>query len=514
MQTQTTTSARTASSPYFATARTPFGAAIAGGVLTALAWDPWGWAVAAIFGLSCWWFAITLVASANRAWMVSTIFGIIWLALACAWMRVFGPIPYLALVVIEGAVVGLVGMLGWYWRTSPWRWLMVPAVWVAIEAARTAVPFGGFAWAQLSHSQATGSWLLGYLPWIGSWGMSAVIVALGMAVVYWVQDPVGTIRRWLLVLGLVVAGLVLRQFPAPFTAPMGEALNVAYVQAGDVRHTFAAGISALQPKNQRVIDAVTKEHAALDGADLDVIVWPENSLDNDPDAPGNAWLAQARDRLLAKVGEATVFAGQNDHNAAGELTNAIGIYQHGQRTDTITKYKLVPFGEFFPYPDLLGWVPSAQLIGHMVPGAGPDSVPIGNHRVGAVICYESAYASMISQALAKDAGLLVVSTNNASFGNTAMMHQHLSISRLRAVEYGRPVIHASLSGPSAFITPDGQASDAPGYQEAAARTQQMQPRTGFTPAAWLNPVLPWVAAVIALGGVALRIASRTRTTAT
>lgn len=500
MQTQTTTSAQTASSQRATAAQIPIGAAILGGILTAMAWDPWGWAVGAIFGLSLWWYTIQQAATPRRAFVHATLFGITWLALACAWMRVFGPIPYIALILIEGAVVGLMGALSWFWRASPWRWVMVPAIWVAIEAARSAFPFGGFAWAQLSHSQATGGWLLGFIPWIGSWGLSAAIVLIGMAIVYWTTNPARYIRGGLMAIGLVASGVGLRAFPAPFTTPVGDPLATAVVQAGDVRHTFAAGISSINPKNQRVVDALTREHAALDNANLDLIIWPENSLDSDPDAPGNAWLGTARDLLLTTVGDATVFAGQNDHNADGDLTNAIGIYAHGERTGTLTKKKLVPFGEFFPYPKLLGWVPSAQLIGHFVPGDGPGAVPVGNHLVGAVICYESAFSSMVSQALATNAGVLVVSTNNASFGDTAMAKQHLSMSRLRAVEYGRPVVHASLSGPSAFITPDGFMSDPTGYLQGAAITEQLQPRSGFTPAAWLNPVLPWVALAITLGG--------------
>lgn len=505
MQIQITTSAQTASSQQVGTARTSIGTAIIGGLLTALAWDPWGWAVSAILGISLWWYAVQRASTPYLAGTVATLYGICWLALACAWMRVFGPIPYIALVVIEGAVIGLVGVLSWYWRTNPWRWVMVPSIWVAIEAARVAFPFGGFAWAQLSHSQANGTWMLGFAPWIGSWGLSAVIVVLGMAIVHCASDSARYLRGGLGLVVIIACGLGLRAVPNPFTSPTGRPLRTAFVQAGDVRHTFAAGISALSPKDQRVVDALVKEHRALDGQAFDLIIWPENSLDNDPDAPGNEWLATARDRLLASVGDATVLVGQNDHNAQGKLTNAIGVYHLGQRTDTITKYKLVPFGEFFPYPEYLGWVPSAQLIGHMVPGDGPGTVRVREHPVGAVICYESAYASMVSQALAADAGVLVVSTNNASFADTAMMNQHLVLSRLRAVEYGRPVIHASLSGPSAFIAPNGTISELTSYLEGAARTQTLQPRSGFTLAAWLNPVLPWVATGIALVGLGIRV---------
>ena len=444
--------------------------------------------------------AVTRAVSARVAFLSSWGFGIAWLAIACMWMRVFGPIPFIALVLIEGAVLGVLGAWAWWWRVQPWRMVVVPASWVVIEAIRSAVPFGGFAWAQLSHSQGTGTWLLGYLPWLGSWGLSALIVALGMGLVEGTRLARTHPRVWPRLIGctagLVLLGLGLRLYPAPFTQPTGNPLLTAIVQAGDVRRTFAAGISAIQPRDQRVVDHLSVQHQALNGSQMDLIVWPENSLDSDPDTSMTPGLQAARDALLAEVGQATVFAGQNDHNTEGQLTNAIGVYQHRQRIGTITKAKLVPFGEFFPYPELLSWVPSAQLIGHMVPGAGPDAVLVGSHLVGAVICYESAYADMVSQALATNAGVLVVSTNNASFADTAMKDQHLTISRIRAIEYGRPVAHGSLSGPSAFITPDGRMSPPTRYLDGGVITQALQARTGFTPAAYVNPVLPWMAGLL------------------
>jgi len=60
----------------------------------------------------------------------------------------------------------------------------------------------------------------------------------------------------------------------------------------------------------------------------------------------------------------------------------------------------------------------------------------------------------------------VISTNNSTFGRTVAPEQHLLISRLRAVENGRWVVHAALSGISGFVSPSG---------EVTARTQLFEP---------------------------------------
>ena len=54
------------------------------------------------------------------------------------------------------------------------------------------------------------------------------------------------------------------------------------------------------------------------------------------------------------------------------------------------------------------------------------------------------------------AQLLVVQTNNATFGHTAETYQQLAMSRLRAVETGRTVVQVATSGKSAVIDRSGR----------------------------------------------------------
>ena len=51
--------------------------------------------------------------------------------------------------------------------------------------------------------------------------------------------------------------------------------------------------------------------------------------------------------------------------------------------------------------------------------------------------------------------MLVVQTNNATFGYTDESAQQLAMSRLRAVEHGRTVVVAATSGICAVVAPDG-----------------------------------------------------------
>ena len=77
-------------------------------------------------------------------------------------------------------------------------------------------------------------------------------------------------------------------------------------------------------------------------------------------------------------------------------------------------------------------------------------VPIGD-----VICFEVAYDGAGAFVGPAGAQLLVVQTNNATFGHTAETYQQLAMSQLRAVETGRTVLQAATTGKSAVIGPDG-----------------------------------------------------------
>jgi hypothetical protein len=79
--------------------------------------------------------------------------------------------------------------------------------------------------------------------------------------------------------------------------------------------------------------------------------------------------------------------------------------------------------------------------------------------VGTPICYENSFPGIDREMVRLGAGLLVVTINNASYGETAASEQHLQMSRLRAVENGRWVVHGAVSGISAFIDPSGRVVD-------------------------------------------------------
>jgi apolipoprotein N-acyltransferase len=121
------------------------------------------------------------------------------------------------------------------------------------------------------------------------------------------------------------------------------------------------------------------------------------------------------------------------------------------------KRHLVPFGEYIPLRSVIG-----GLIGNFraipydfAPGHSDGVLQLGPARIGDVICYEVAYDGLVRSSVEAGARVLVVQTNNATYGRTESAQQ-LEMTQLRAVEHGRAVLVASTSGISAVLEPDGR----------------------------------------------------------
>ncbi len=141
----------------------------------------------------------------------------------------------------------------------------------------------------------------------------------------------------------------------------------------------------------------------------------------------------------------------------GEDYNSNIMYgPNGKRQGIYSKQHLVPFGEYVPWRDALGFISELRQIPYDFK-AGDKTVvfPAGGHKIGSVICFESAFGPLVRDFVRKGAEVIVVSTNNRSYHRSGNSEQHLANSQMRAAETARPVLQASVSGISAVIDPDG-----------------------------------------------------------
>ena len=82
-----------------------------------------------------------------------------------------------------------------------------------------------------------------------------------------------------------------------------------------------------------------------------------------------------------------------------------------------------------------------------------------------LICYEILFSDLIFKSLDQDTSLIINITNDAWFGNTIGPIQHFQYAKIRAVEFGIPVIRVANTGYSGLVGPYGEVLKKINYNE-------------------------------------------------
>jgi apolipoprotein N-acyltransferase len=459
-----------------------------GGLLVALSFPgPGLWALAPV-GVAAFALAVRGQRARRGAWL-GLLTGWVAYAILLHWTGIYvGNLPWLALTTLEAGFVAVAGALATLvWRHRP---ALVVAglggLWVLQEGLSSRLPFGGFPWSRLAFSQ-TDAPTLGLAALGGAPLVSGAVAATGGALALLVvaaADPQGPRANWrglhwrrlawpaATAVAVMAVGAVV---PRPVDAPDGVAVSAVQ---GNVPH---AGLD-FNAERRAVLDnhvAATKDLAAAVRAGTvrapGLVVWPENASDIDPlRNPDAATVIQASvddvgvPIVLGAVLEVPPGSAASCPGPAACLSNTTLVW--GTTTGPGARYDKrhpAPFGEYIPMRSFFRlFSDKVDLITRdFVSGTGNGVLPVtavttsGRQRtlrLADVICFEVAFDDLVHDAVGDGADLIVVQTNNATFGNTDESIQQLAMSRLRAVESGRAVVHVSTVGVSALIGPDGR----------------------------------------------------------
>ncbi|GIU87782.1 MAG: apolipoprotein N-acyltransferase [Acidimicrobiia bacterium] len=409
--------------------------------------------------------------------------GVVYFGTLVSWAWYFGPIAVVPLVAVlaaswalVGAGVGLADRLG---IRSPWS---TAALWVVGEAIVARFPLRGLSWGEVGYAlhdvpvaRAVAS--VGGVP-----AVSFLVVALNAlvadAVVARRAPAAGRAARragaGAALVGLVVvAALVLRVE----TEPAGE-LRVAVLQGNDRNRdlTRAEREARYLPNSHFGLAARVRDP-------VDLIVFPESSLDEDP---------RTDDELGARVARTAVEhdawvlvnATADGPDPRTEASNLNVLYDpDGEVAGTYAKRHLVPYGEYVPFGAVLRpLIPvlDEEIPRDHVPGGRAGLFDLDGVRVATVICFESVFGHEVRPLVRDGAEVIVVSTNNRSYRRSANSAQHLAIGQMRAAETGRPLVQAAISGISAFVDADGDVHATTDLFERTTLEATVTPHTGET----------------------------------
>ncbi len=402
----------------------------------------------------------------------------------------------LGLVVIMGAYSACLGwaVARYAPRSGIARWmLLVPAGWVLIEWVRGWL-FSGFPWLSLGYAHVDTP-LRGYAPVLGVYGVGlAAAISAGAIVTLFLGTRVSRIVAVSSMVVMWGVGALLTRIE--WTQPRDTALSVALVQ-GAVPQTmkWEAG---QRERTERLYLGLSRPYF---GADL--VVWPEASIPALAADLGE-FLASVRAEAAAS-GTALIMGLIRNDAATDAYYNAMVAWNPEQPgiEQWYAKRRLVPFGEVFPVPAAVrSWLKLMSLpYSDFEPGSDhQDALAVAGERLAPTICYEDAYGTD-QRRIVRNSTLLVNISNDAWFGDSTAPHQHLDISRMRAIEAARPTLRATNDGITALIGHDGRVLDTLPQFQPGVLSGRITPRTGVTPYLRLGdaPVLMLIMAGIVAG---------------
>jgi apolipoprotein N-acyltransferase len=462
-------------------------AAALAGAAHALAFAPWdlGWlqilALAALFAVA---------GTARGAWQAALAgfaFGLGWFGVGVSWvyisMHVYGGLwAWLAAL----ATVAFAALLALFPATalavavrfvppSPLRTLIaLPASWAAAEWLR-GVAFTGFPWLASGYAHADTPFA-GFAPIVGVYGVTlgAALAAGALAALLRHRSRPAQASAVALLVALAAGGEALRHIE--WTQATGDPIRVRLVQ-GNIPQNLKFGPEGLQ----RAHDAYMRLMRTAGRADL--VVLPESVF-----PLPLAYLPDFITRDLLDFTDshtAALVFGVFVEDPPGRYFNSAIGFAPGASPQRYSKRHLVPFGEFIPFG--FRWFVDLMSIPIGDQARGPKYQPpmaLAGQRIAVNICYEDLFGAEIIDAWTDPGNaptLLLNLSNLAWFDDSIALAQHLQISRLRALETGRPMLRATNTGATAIVDARGRVVAQLPFNTAGVLDGEVRGHVGTTP---------------------------------
>ena len=430
----------------------PYAAAAAGALLMWMAFPPLDWGVLAFVAPAPFLWAVRRCERGSTALAVGLTFGGIFFGLMLSWIFVLGAVAWIPLTLFMAAFAALYALGIWFFRLWPvgrW-WIIAVGGWGLWEWVRAHFPFGGFPWGSVGYAAGGTPGAIGSVQWIGPSGWSILAVGVAAGLVLLIED----IKEWrfvvdagVVVLLLVMGGSILGPQPS------GEEIAVAIIQGGS-----PCPMTRCQNENQRIYQRHMDLTRTVAAGSVDLVVWPENSTGTPYEPEGNEEVRAAIAAEAQRIGAYMLISGTRRSGDSGFVNVNVVFSPAGRKIGEYAKLHPVPFGEYVPFRGLLSFIPQLERVPRdMVRGSGPVVFRMDQGVLGSVISFEGAFARSIRSEAVKGAELMVVATNESSYGDdAAAADQLIGMTRVNAAAVGLDLVHAAITGKSTFIDADGE----------------------------------------------------------
>ena len=391
-------------------------------------------------------------------------------------------------------------------------------MWLLAELARVKF-FTGFPWGEGGYAHVDG-WARPLAAWVGVHGLTFIAALVAAWLAFCLLAPRTCWRAALsgMALSATVAWLPVHNVGAVEKDPLlAKPMSVTLLQGNipqDEKFVRGTGVAT----------ALRWYGEQLQGARGTLVVAPETALPLLPQQlPDGYWQAlQAR----FATGEQAALIGLplGDYNT-GYSNSVMGLkpVQPARLPSPLVlpepyrydKHHLVPFGEVIP-PGFRWFINLMNIpLGDFNRGAvGQPSFAWQGQRLAPNICYEDLFGEELGARFVEPAQAPTVFVNVSNigwFGNTVAIDQHLQISRMRSLEFGRPMIRATNTGATVIINHRGEVTHSLPRHTRGVLNGEVQGRSGITPYAWwVGRFGLWPLWALGLAATGLALVSRRR----
>jgi len=418
------------------------------------AFPPLGFAPLAFVAPVPFFLAVRSVERAGWAIVLGFGWGAAFFGALLSWLTVLGFVAWFPLVILMGSFTAVYAFWIWTFRLwTPWRWFYIAVGgWVVLEFLRGRFPFGGFPWGDIGYPAASLPGAAGSVQWIGPSGWSVLVVAVAAGVALVIENH----KVWRFAvdaIAVVMLVMIAGAFLAP--APAGQVWRTAIVQAGSPCPQVRC-----QNEMRRIYERHIELTRSIPDGTVELVVWPENSV-------GTPYEPEENDEVRGEIIEqarrldAYMLISGTRLVDDGYFINYNALYSPaGVKLGEYQKRHPVPFGEYVPLRDLLDFVPQlAQVPRDMISGTEPIVFHTEQGVVGSVISFEGAFARSMRSIAKAGAQVMIVATNESSFGVSPAADQLIGLVRVNAAAIGLSTVHAAITGKSTYITGAGSVGE-------------------------------------------------------
>ena len=429
--------------------------------------------------------------SSKKSFLSGFIFGCVAYGVILLGIQSIGLEAWIPLTFLMGLMYGVFSKLFSYLNTkSGNNFYVLLAALAVFDLIRAYFPFGGFPWGFPSTVLLTGpidSPLFFEVPLtfrnFGPTGSSLLLQSLPLVIalgVFSKSKPKNYLKDYsiflLIIFTIFISNYVVNDYQ--HTQLETSELNITIVQGNS---PCPGAKNRCSNERQKIYDSHLAQTQSLEG-NFDLVVWPESStgFNNDPGVHSRVQNDVSTQALRLD----SYFLIGGDRPVQKEYFENYGIFinREGEIVDQYLKQHPVPFGEYIPFRKYLDWIPPLALVPRdMIRGDGQKIFMVNDTKISTVISFEGSFQRYIRNSVLDGAELVVILTNQASYGESGMSDQFILMSRANAISNERPIVHAAITGKSAFIDHNGKVISKTELFETTTLNEKLEVRQTETP---------------------------------